>query len=109
MKLSNKIIDLIFYWLRPKALSDKCEVFLYPETAEKLKDIEEILKRFEKQNMNSYKNDYGTHRAELFRKIIGIAYFVLYEFSKDNKIVIVEKKKKKPMNLWLSSCLKRAL
>lgn len=109
MKLLEKIIHSIFYQPKPKELSDRCEVFLYPETAEKLKRTEKILERFEKQNENPYKNDYETRRAELFRKIIGIAYFVLYQFSENNKIVIVEKEKKKSRNLWLSSCLKRAL
>ena len=109
MKLLNKIIRSVFPRPKPKTLSDKCEVFLYAETAKKLKDIEEILGRFEKQNEGSYKNDYETQKAELFRKIIGIAYFVLYEFSENSKIMIVEKEEKKITKFWLSSCLKRAL
>jgi len=109
MKLLNKIIHSVFSRPKPKALSDKCEVFLYPETTEKLKNIEEILGRFEKQDENPYKNDYETQKAELFRKIVGIAYFVLCEFSENNKIMIVEEKKKKIKKFWLSSCLKRAI
>lgn len=108
MKLSEKIIRSIFYQPKPKKLSDRCEVFLYPETAEKLKRIERILEKFEFHNKNTYKNDYETQKAELFRKIIGIACLVLNQFSDNNKIIIVEKKKKKSRNLWLSSCLKRA-
>lgn len=108
MKLLEKIVRSIFYQPKPKELSDRCEVFLYPETAEKLKKIEKILERFEKQNESLYKNDYETQKAELFRKIIGIAYLILNQFSDNNKIIIVEKKKRKLRNLWLSSCLKRA-
>lgn len=104
MKLLEKIVRSIFY--QPKRC--ECEIFLYPETAEKLKRIEKILEKFEKQNKNSYKDDYET-QAELFRKIIGIAYLVLDQLSNNNKIVIVEKKKRKLKNLWLSSCLKRAI
>lgn len=99
MKLLEKIHSIFYH--KPKELSDRCEVFLYPETAEKLKRIEKILGR------NDY--EYEAQRAELFRKVVGVAYFVLYEFSKNNKIIIVERKKKKKIKkVWLSSFLKRA-
>jgi len=72
MRLLNKIIHLIFSWPKPKELSHRCEVFLYPETAEKLKEIQKLLEK--EHNKNSYNNDYETQKAELFRKVVGISY-----------------------------------
>jgi len=105
MRLLNKIIHLIFSWPKPKELSHRCEVFLFPETAEKLKKIQKLLEK--EYNKNSY-NDYETQKAELFRKVVGISYFVLWHCLNNNKIVILERKKKKENKIWLSSCLKRA-
>lgn len=70
MKLLEKIVRSIFSQPKPKELSDKCEVFLYPETAEKLKRIEKILERFEKQNENPYKK--GT--------LVALFHFNLFQF-----------------------------
>jgi len=108
MKLLEKIIELVYFKPEEKELKDKCEIFLYPETAEKLKEIKRILETFERKKENPYKNDYETRKAELFRKVIGIAFLILNQFVQNNNIIILEKKKKKITKIYLSSCLKRA-
>ena len=105
MKLLNKIIHSIFSRPKSKSLSDKCEVFLYPETAEKLKMIGEILEK--EQKKSPYDNDFESSRAELFRKVVGIAYLILLHCFNNDKIVLIERKKKKEKKIWLSPCLKK--
>lgn len=108
MKLLEKIVRSIFYQPKPKELSNRCEVFLYPETAEKLKEIQKFLEK--EQNKNPYNSDFESSRAELFRKVVGIAYFVLWHCLDKDRIVIIKKGgKEKEKKLWLSSCFKRAL
>lgn len=48
-------------------------IFIYPETMHKIEEMKEIMKK--KMNRTGY--DYEEEQAEIFRKIMGVAYQVI--------------------------------
>ena len=82
---------------------------IFPETLEKIEELKEILEN----TTNHYSNN-GKQQAEIFRKIIGIAYHdIKHDMESNGKInkyikFITTKQKGRKKKLVKEFCLKRA-
>jgi len=92
----KKVFPFSSIFSNSREIESKYIVCFYPETVQNLMRIKWLLEK-SKPESKKYSENNNESTAELFRKVVGIAYTILF-YSSDEYKVIIEKRRRKAIN-----------